>query len=113
MREMTRAILAGLLVAFLVAAPAALAESPLHQARAAGQLGERPDGYVGVVPGAPASAAALADDVNTKRRVEYTRLATEHGTSVAAVAALAGEKLVAEAPAGQWVMNPDGTWRQK
>jgi Spy/CpxP family protein refolding chaperone len=43
MREVTRAIFAGLLVAFLVAAPAALAESPLHQARAAGQLG-RPVG---------------------------------------------------------------------
>jgi uncharacterized protein YdbL (DUF1318 family) len=113
MRELTRAMLGGLLVAFLVAAPAALAESALHQARAAGHLGERPDGYVGVVPGAPASATALADDVNTKRRVEYTRLATEHGTSAAAVAALAGEKLVAEAPPGQWVMNPDGTWRQK
>jgi len=97
----------GLLALALAAlAPgAALAADSLDAAKAAGHLGERFDGYLGVVSdSAPASAKALAADINTKRKAHYAQIAAKEGTQVDAVAAIAGAKLVKNAPAGQFVM---------
>jgi uncharacterized protein YdbL (DUF1318 family) len=96
----------------LVAASPALA-SPLDDAKRAGQVGEQADGYVGVVPGAPASARALADDINAERASRYGEIATKAGTSPAAVAALAGKKLIERASPGEWIRDADGSWRQR
>jgi uncharacterized protein YdbL (DUF1318 family) len=98
-------------VALLLALPAAA--SPLDDAKAAGQLGEQADGYLGLPPGAPASARALADQINSERAEHYAQIAARNGTEPTAVAALAGQKLVERAPAGQWVRGPDGSWKKK
>jgi len=97
--------------ALLLALPASA--SSLDDAKAAGHLGEQADGYVGLPPGAPNSAKTLADEVNGKRSKRYAQIATKRDTSPAAVAALAGKKLVDRAPAGQWVQNAAGKWVKK
>jgi hypothetical protein len=95
------------------AAPGARAQD-LEDARAAGWVGERPDGYVGVVAaGAPAWAKQLADDVNAKRKLKYAEIAKQNGTAVEAVAALAGAKLIERTPPGQYVLGADGRWQLK
>lgn len=94
--------------ALLLALPAAA--NPLDVAKAAGHLGEQADGFLGLPPGAPSSARALADKINGERRVHYAGIAKKNGTSPEAVAALAGKKLVSLAPAGQWVRGSDGEW---
>jgi len=98
-------------VALLVAIPAPA--SPLDDAKRAGQLGEQADGYVGVIPGAPASARALADRVNAERAEHYAAIAAKTGASPTSVAALAGQKLVERAAPGDWVRDADGHWTQE
>lgn len=97
----------------LVAVPGAQANE-LDSAKAAGQVGERPDGYIGLVDAnAPPAVKQLVDSVNAKRKAEYTRIAKQNGTAVDAVAALAGAKLIERTPPGQYVMGVDVRWVKK
>jgi len=85
----------------------------LDEARSQGLLGERADGYVGVVPAKPSpEVVALAEEVNARRRAHYQEIAARNSTPVETVAALAGKKLIESAPSGQWV-KPDGAWVKK
>ncbi|PWC76114.1 YdbL family protein [Azospirillum sp. TSH64] len=90
-----------------------LAQDALAAAKAAGQLGERPDGMVGVVPGAPASAQALAQQVNAQRLARYQEIAKGNGTALDKVQAVAGQQLIERTPAGQFVMTAAGEWQRK
>ena len=96
----------------LVAAPAFA--GALDNAKNAGYVGERPDGYLGVVDsGAPASARQLVDDINTKRRAHYANIAKKTGSNVRDVGIVAGEKLIANASPGTFFMNSAGRWQRK
>jgi uncharacterized protein YdbL (DUF1318 family) len=108
-----RILKAVLLLIFLALATPALA-SPLDDAKAAGQVGERVDGYAGAVQ-ANASAAirSMVDDINAKRRASYAEIAKKQGVATAVVAAIAGKKLVERAPRGEYVMGAGGTWTKK
>lgn len=94
-----------------MATPAA-AQDPLAGAKQAGQVGERPDGLVGVVPGAPAAAQALAEQVNAQRLQRYRGIAASNGTSVDKVQAVAGQQLIDRTPSGQYVLS-GGRWVKK
>ncbi|MBW2268116.1 MAG: YdbL family protein [Deltaproteobacteria bacterium] len=100
-----------LAAAFLLALPALA--SPLDDAKQAGHVGEQADGFLGMPPGAPASAQALVDEINAGRGRKYAEIAAKNETSPAAVAALAGKKLIGRAPAGQWVRSAAGKWQQR
>ena len=87
---------------------------PLDDAKAAGLVGERIDGYLGVVDsGAPADVKALVEQINAERRAKYAEIAQKQGAPVQAVAQIAGEKLIERAGGGQYVMGADGQWRRK
>ena len=74
-------------------------------------LGERPDGYVGVVkPGG--DAAEIAKLINNARRDEYQRLATENGIKVRDVEAIAGKKALERTQPGQYILI-NGVWMPK
>lgn len=91
----------------------ALADA-LDDAKAAGFLGERPDGYLGLVkPSAPASARSLMNSINAKRRARYGEIATKNKTSLQAVEAIVGSKLINKAPRGTYVMDASGAWIRK
>lgn len=98
-------------IALLGAVPAAA--SPLDDAKQAGHVGEQADGYLAARPGAPGSAQALVSQINTGRSTRYAEIAAKNGTDPSAVAALAGSKLIARTPSGQWVRDASGAWRQK
>lgn len=111
-------LLAGLGLVLATSPLALLVRTALAQdlasAKREGLLGERIDGYVGVVRAdAPAAIRALADDINARRRQEYARIAEREGIEVQAVAQLAGERLIERAAPGEWVVGADGQWRQK
>lgn len=104
----------GLGLALLAATPLAVRAQDLASAKAAGQLGERIDGYLGVVKAdTPAAVRALADEINAKRRQEYAAIAERRGVPVEAVAQIAGQKLIDRAGRGEWVLGADGRWQQK
>lgn len=111
-----RGFLGGLLalsIALLATIPAAFADDALATAKAAGQVGERPDGLVAARPGAPAAAAALAAEINAARLARYREIAAGNGATLESVQALAGKELVQRTPVGHYIVTGDGRWVRK
>lgn len=114
--RLPRAVAIVLSVLLLVATTAGLPAmaQTLDQSKTAGQIGEQPDGYVGIVdPSAPAAVRQLVDEVNLKRRERYRGIAAKNGTNLQAVEALTGKKLVEDAPRGHYIRLSDGRWVRK
>lgn len=98
----------------LVLTPLLVFGSTLGEAKQQGWLGERPDGYLGLVkPSAPAKTVEFMKDINRKRRDVYKGIAEKNGTALSAVEALAGEKAIAKTSSGQFIMQPNGSWTPK
>jgi len=113
LRRFTGAFLAFALIAAL-GTLASASGLDLERAKDQGLVGERADGYVGIVVAhADAPVQALVNGVNAKRRAAYEEIARKNGTSVDAVAVLAGAKLIERAASGEWVTDADGVWRKK
>jgi len=103
--------LAAVLVSALLSLSPAYALT-LDQAKSQGAIGEMSTGYVGY-PSAPSAAVRqLGDGVNLRRKASYGKIAADQATSLSAVEKLAGQKLVQQAPAGQFVHDGSG-WRRK
>ena len=85
----------------------------LHQAKAAGQIGEQPNGYLGVVGNAPPDVQALVSNINQQRRAAYQNIAQKNGTSLQAVEVLAGKQAIDKTPPGQYIRTPSGQWIKK
>ena len=113
MTTLTRMILASLILALVwgFTADSALA-GPLDDAKAAGLVGEKADGYVGAVTG-DASVRGLIDQINKGRREKYAEIAEQRDAPIDAVTAIAGKKLIDRTPSGQFVMGSDGQWRKR
>ena len=108
---MMRRLLAAVL---LLLAPAALAQTPvIDAARAAGAVGERYDGYLGVA--APVSAAVRSQvaTINIRRRALYSNLAAGRGASPQDVGVTAGCQLLARVSVGEAYMLGHGMWRRR
>ncbi|ABP80432.1 uncharacterized protein conserved in bacteria [Stutzerimonas stutzeri A1501] len=108
--------LTSLLLALLLALPAAAmtlneAMSALGEAKASGVLGEKPDGYLGVVRSSQ-NAEDIASQINQARRAEYHRVAKQNGISVSDVEAIAGKKAIEKTPPGQ-IIQLNGNWVRK
>ena len=83
-------------------------------AKDSGAVGERADGYLGIVPGREvASLVALVDRVNADRREDYQRLAARYETDLVAVQSVAGQRRLDEATADQAILPADGVWTIK
>jgi uncharacterized protein YdbL (DUF1318 family) len=115
-----RHIIRSFMAAFVVAATLGIAALPAHadafdDARAAGLVGERADGYAAVVdPSAPANVKALVNDINAKRRAAYQKIAGEKGVPIEQIGAITAEKIIREIlQPGMYYMDASGTWKQK
>lgn len=86
----------------------------IETARSAGVIGERIDGYLGVVGSADAEIVRKVQDINNRRRALYEKTASETGTTVQQVARIAGEKQIAQrVKPGEYFMDESGAWKQK
>lgn len=98
----------------VVAVPAAYAGDPqIEAAIASGDVGERIDGYLGVVGSADAAVMRKVQEVNNKRRAVYDKLASQTGTTIEQVAIVTGEKQIAKAAPGTFIMDSNGNWVKK
>jgi hypothetical protein len=82
-----------------------------HSARAAGAVGERYDGYVGVAAAVSTAVRSQVASINIRRRALYSRLAASRGASPQDVGITAGCKLLARMGVGEAYMMGDGVWR--
>lgn len=100
--------------ALLAAAPPVVAQTPaVNTARAAGAVGERFDGYLGIAaPAGPAVRNQVAT-INIQRRSLYTRLAASKGVSPQDVGITAGCTLLARVAAGDVYLGVDSKWRKR
>jgi uncharacterized protein YdbL (DUF1318 family) len=107
---------AALLLLLSLSLPAAAlnlnqAMSALGDAKASGQLGEMPNGYLGVVKSA-GQANEIARLINQARRSEYQKLANANGIALGDVEAIAGQKAIDKTPPGHYIQL-QGQWRRK
>ena len=86
----------------------------LAEAKEAGWIGERPNGYLGLVkPDTPNNIKKLVQDINAKRRVRYLEIAKKNGTKLEAVQRIVGAKLIKRARPSDYIMNCAGKWIKK
>jgi len=106
-------VLVLLLAALLASAPAVAQTSAINAARAAGIVGERYDGYLGIA--APVSSAVRSQvaAINIQRRALYSRLAASKGASPRDVGITAGCQLLARVAIGEVYLGTDGQWRRR
>lgn len=96
----------------LVPASASAQALTLDQAKAQGLVGEKLDGYLGVVSNA-AGVSRLVDDINLQRRQLYRDIARKNNIPLNAVEQLAGKKAIERAASGEYVQSPSGAWARK
>ncbi len=104
-------LIAGAVVLAGVSATAYAQRDPAYAAaRAAGQVGEQPDGYIGIVGTATADLRALVNNINIQRKSAYTQKASASGATVEQLAFTSGCNLIAQTNAGEKYKTPGGTW---
>lgn len=109
-----RPLLQSLLLLFLVAFSTGALAQTLEEAKAAGIIGEKRDGYIGLVQtDAPPAVVALINDVNRQRRERYQQIAQENGIAVQDVAQLAYVRAVEATSSGHYVEDANGRWVRK
>ena len=109
-----KSLLGGLLMALAMVFAAPAMADALNDARAAGLVGERPDGLVSPVdPSAPANIQSLVQSVNAQRIEKYQQISSQKGVPVEQVGAISGEKIISKLKPGLYYMNASGQWVQK
>jgi uncharacterized protein YdbL (DUF1318 family) len=102
------------LAALFALAPGAIAQTPaVEAARAAGVVGERFDGYLGIAGPASAMVRSQVATINIRRRSLYSNLAASKAVSPQDVGITAGCQLLARVAVGQAYMLSDGVWRRR
>lgn len=87
--------------------------SPAYtSARAAGQVGEQTDGYLGVVGSQSADVVAMVRDLNNQRRAVYTSAAAGKST-IQEYAFTTSCKLIRETKPGEKYQGVDGSWKTR
>ena len=110
---MTRLVLAALL-AMCLAAPAVAQNSPaIRAAKAAGQVGERYDGYLGVASAAPGVVRRDVEAVNIRRRAHFYNLAASKGVRPQDVGITAGCMTLGSVEVGEAYLLADNVWRRR
>ena len=64
-----------LILAGLIAVPAAAQTPQVNAARASGTVGERFDGYLGYAAAVPSTVRSQVESINNRRRTLYSNLA--------------------------------------
>ena len=94
-----------------IAAPALAQRDPAYEsARQAGEVGEKPDGYLGIVGGGNATLQKLVSDINIKRRALYAQKAQANNATLEEYALTAGCLAISRTAPGEKYMTPDGKW---
>lgn len=106
---------AGAAIAAAVAVPAAAQQrDPAYAAaRAAGQVGERIDGYLGIVSGGTPALQAIVNDINIKRRALYADRARATNATLDEYALTAGCQAIMATRPGEKYQAPGGSWQTR
>jgi uncharacterized protein YdbL (DUF1318 family) len=82
-------------------------------ARAAGQVGEKPDGYLGYPTPPSQEVRRIAEDINIKRRALYAEKAVAQSATIDSYAMTSGCRLILQTAVGEKYQAPDGSWQTR
>ena len=98
----------------LAAVPATAQMSPtIRAAKAAGQVGERYDGYLGMSGGAPVAVRREVEAINIRRRAHFANLANAKGVTPQDVGITAGCVTLRSVEVGEPYLLADNVWRRR
>jgi uncharacterized protein YdbL (DUF1318 family) len=109
------AVMAALVLPTAAVAQSASAKATVDAAKAAGIVGEQPDGFLGFVtePADPAIRAAVAE-INAGRARLYREVAAKNGVTPEAAGAAAYVQVVqSKLKPGEYFKSSDGRWQKK
>lgn len=96
------------------AAQAMQDRDPAYEAaREAGRVGEKVDGYLGIVGPATPELERIVADINIRRRAVYTQRAKAQNATINEYAISAGCKLILRTEPGEKYQAPDGSWQTR
>ena len=106
--------LLAVLIGLAIAVPAAAQNSPaIRAAKAAGQVGERYDGFLGFASYLPAATRREVEAVNLRRRAHFANLAATKGVSPLDVGVTAGCITLGSVAVGEAYLLADNVWRRR
>ncbi len=82
-------------------------------ARASGKVGEKMDGYLGIVGAATPDLQKMIKDINIKRRAVYAEKAQAASATLEEYALTAGCLGIARTSPGEKYQAPDGSWQTR
>lgn len=97
----------------LVAVPAPGQSPAIVQAIQSGQVGERHDGYLGLVGVPSPELRRQVSAINLRRRKLYIDLSTRRNVSPQLVGMATACQLLSQIPVGEPYMLRDGVWRRR
>ena len=98
----------------LIAAPALAQRDPAYEAaRSSRQVGEKMDGYLGIVGTGNAALQRVVSDINIKRRAVYAEKARAANATLEEYALTAGCLAIARTAPGEKYQAPDGSWQTR
>jgi uncharacterized protein len=113
-RTAIASVLAALALGSVAAPLMAQDRDPAYAAaRTAGQVGEKPNGYLGIVGNATPQLQAMVDDLNNRRRAVYTQRAQAQGATLEEFAFTSGCLAISRTEPGEKYQAPDGTWQTR
>ena len=117
MNKMTKPVLVAAAMATALggfAAPAFAQRDPAYAAaRSSGQVGERMDGYLGIVVGETPALRRIVNDINIKRRAVYSERAKATNATIEEYALTAGCQAILATAVGEKYQAPDGSWQTR
>lgn len=122
MRRQVQAAIAGMVILLGVAwmlfgmrtAPASAQRDPDYaEARRAGVVGEKADGYLAIVGAATPELRRLVQDINIRRRAHYTERAQAQHVLLEQYAFTQGCILIQRTAQGEKYQAPDGAWQTR
>lgn len=110
----TAKLIAATLALAGLATPALAQRDPAYAAaRANGKVGEKIDGYLGVVGSGDAALQAIVNDINIKRRAVYAQKAKAANATLDEYALTAGCLAIMATAPGEKYQAPDGSWQTR
>ena len=116
-KTMTKTMLAAAVAATAlggIATPAFAPRAPAYAAaRASGEVGEKMDGYLGIVGAETPELRRIVNDINIKRRAVYAERAQANNATLEEYALTAGCQAILATSPGEKYQAPDGSWQTR
>lgn len=102
-----------ILLVIMMTFSATVFAADLTQAKEDGLIGERYDGYIGIVKAVSADVKALVKETNQKRKEKYQEIAIDRQLPLNKIEIIAGEAAINKTLPGNYIMISEGQWEKK